>query len=471
MTDPAGDDPRIRSFVHTMRAAKMPEEAVATFVHHLRYYLEGDQGTLGHDRIEPAPDLPDAGDLGDFAERGAAALERTVVVKLNGGLGTSMGLERAKSLLEVRDGLSFLDLIARQVRAMRKATGSEVPLLMMNSFRTADDTERALASQAGLSVRGLPLGFRQHRVPKVLVDGDAPAQYPADRELEWCPPGHGDVYTALRTSGTLGELLAAGIELAFLSNADNLGAVIDTSLLGYMVSEGLEFMMEVADRTHADRKGGHLCRLRGDGLALRESAQCPPDEQDEFQDIDRYRYFNTNNLWVHLPTLARLLDDHGGVLPLATIVNHKTLDPRDPSSPPVVQLETAMGSAISIFDRAAAVRVPRRRFSPVKNTDDLLAVRSDAYRLTDDFRVVLAPGRTTPPTIQLDASYYKLIDDFESRFPYGAPSLIDCASLTVEGNVRFGADVVVRGEVHVRAGREPAPIEDGTVLTGALDLG
>ena len=471
MTQPAGNDPRIQPFVHTMRAADMPEVAVNTFVHHLRRYLAGDQGTLGRDRIEPAPDLPDADELGNVADLGAAALDRTVVLKLNGGLGTSMGLEKAKSLLEVREGLTFLDLITRQARAMRETTGADVPLLMMNSFRTADDTERALASDTGLSVRGLPLGFRQHRVPKVLVDDGSPARCAAEPELEWCPPGHGDVYTALHTSGTLHALLAAGIELAFLSNADNLGAVVDTSLLGYMVSEGLEFMMEVADRTPADRKGGHLCRLRGDGLALRESAQCPADEVGEFQDIRRYRYFNTNNLWVHLPSLARLLDEHGGVLPLATIVNHKTLDPRDPSSPAVVQLETAMGSAISLFDRAAAVRVPRRRFSPVKNTDDLLAVRSDAYRLTDDFRVVLAPGRTTPPTIQLDASYYKLIDDFESRFPYGAPSLIDCASLTVEGNVRFGADVVVRGEALVRAGDEPAAIEDGSVLIGVVDLG
>ncbi len=471
MTDPTDDDPRTRPFAHKMRAADMPEEAVATFMHHLRRYLAGDRGTLGRDRIEPAPDLPDADELGGFAELGVAACERIVVVKLNGGLGTSMGLEIAKSLLEVRGGLTFLDLIARQVHALREATGSEVPLLLMNSFRTADDTERALASHAGLSVRGLPLGFRQHRVPKVLVDGGSPARCPADPELEWCPPGHGDVYTAMRTSGTLGELLDAGIEIAFLSNSDNLGAVIDTSLLGYMVSEGLEFMMEVADRTHADRKGGHLCRLRGNGLALRESAQCPAEEEEEFQDIRRHRYFNTNNLWVHLPALARLLDDHGGVLPLATIVNHKTLDPRDPSSPPVVQLETAMGSAISLFHRAAAVRVPRRRFSPVKSTDDLLAVRSDAYRLTDDFRVVLNPGRTRPPTIRLDSRHYKLIDDFEARFPAGAPSLVACDSLTVEGDVRFGADVVVRGEVHVRAGREPAAIEDGTVLTGALDLG
>jgi UTP--glucose-1-phosphate uridylyltransferase len=231
-----------------------------------------------------------------------------------------------------------------------------------------------------------------------------------------------------------------------------------------MERTGSDFMMEVADRTPADRKGGHLCRL-GDGrLALRESAQCPPEETDEFQDINRYRYFNTNNIWISLPALAELLDLHGGFLPLDTIVNHKPVDPRDPRSPAVVQLETAMGAAISLFDNATAVRVPRRRFSPVKNTDDLLAVRSDAFELTSDGRVVLDPGRSAPPTIRLDARFYKYLDDFDRRFPTGPPSLVNCRSLSITGDVTFGEGVVVEGDVTIRGGDEPSRIPDGAVL-------
>jgi UTP--glucose-1-phosphate uridylyltransferase len=453
-----------------MKAADLPQQAIDTFLFHLGRYLAGESGTLGRDRIAPVATLPDADQLGHCREAGVGALDRVVIVKLNGGLGTGMGLESAKSLLEVRDELNFLDLIARQVQALRRGTDIRVPLMMMNSFRTERDTLRALAPYEDLEVEDLPVTFLQHRVPKVLVDGVTPAEYRPAPELEWCPPGHGDLYTALSTSGALERLLDAGIEYAFISNADNLGAVFDPALLGHMIRERIDFLMETADRTAADRKGGHLCRLSDGRLALRESAQCPPDEQDEFQDVTLYRYFNTNTIWVRLPALQRMMAEYGGVLPLTTIVNHKTLDPRDPSSPQVVQLETAMGSAISVFERSAAVRVPRTRFSPVKNTDDLLGVRSDAYRLTEDWRVVLRPDRTEPPVISLDDRYYRMIDDFEARFPDGPPSLRRCESLVVEGDVVFGGGVEIEGEVRIVVGDGARRIAPGTVLGGEVTL-
>ncbi len=453
---------RRSEFVKIMKDVGLPEPAIAAFRLHLDRFLSGDRGVLDRDQIEPVGELPDAEALDTYPDRDA--LGRAVVIKLNGGLGTSMGLKRAKSLIEVRPGASFLDLIARQVLELRRRYDTRTPLLLMNSFRTVDDTASALAAHPGLEVEALPLGFRQHRVPKILAADRSPVKWPENPELEWCPPGHGDVYTALVTSGLLGRLSDMGYELAFISNSDNLGAVLDPALLGHMAATGADFMMEVADRTLADRKGGHLCRLDGGRLALRESAQCPPDELEEFQDIDRYRYFNTNNIWVSLPALAGLLERHDGVLPLDTIVNRKTVDPRDPGSPDVVQLETAMGAAISLFDHAVAVRVPRTRFSPVKSTEDLLGVRSDAYRLTDDGRVVLAAERASPPTISLDPEFFKLLDDFEQRFPAGPPSLVRCTGLTVRGDVTFGSGVVVEGEVTVQAGAEPGRVPDGAVL-------
>ncbi len=453
-----------------MRDAGMPEPAIRAFLLHYRRLVQGEAGLLGRDRISPVDTLPDAEEFSVYRAAGETALQRTAVIKLNGGLGTSMGLERAKSLLPVRDGATFLDLIARQLTALREARSELVPLLLMNSFRTEDDTEAALEAYPELAHSHLGIGFRQHRVPKVDAETLAPASNPGDPDLEWCPPGHGDLYTALVTSGTLSRLLDAGFEYAFVSNADNLGAVLQPDLLGYMVVERAGFMMEAADRTAADRKGGHLCRLHDGRLALRESAQCPPDEVEQFHDIELYRYFNTNNIWIHLPRLEELIEGHDGVLPLPTIVNRKRLDPRDPSSPPVIQLESAMGAAISLFPDAVAVRVPRRRFSPVKTTDDLLAVRSDAYALTSDGRVVLAEGRATPPDIVLDRRFFKLVDAFDLRFGHGIPSLLRCDHLEVEGDVFFGSDVEIVGSVRIAAPDGRSVVPSGTVVDEDLVL-
>jgi UTP--glucose-1-phosphate uridylyltransferase len=300
-----------------------------------------------------------------------------------------------------------------------------------------------------------------------------PVIWPADPDLEWCPPGHGDIYTALVTSGMLNLLLTAGYEYAFVANADNLGAALDPAILGYFVAERLPFLMEATDRTAADRKGGHLARATDGRLILRESAQCPPQDVAAFQDITRHRFFNTNNLWLNLPALRALLEERQGVLGLPMIRNGKPVDPCDAASTPVYQLETAMGAAIGLFEAAGAVRVPRTRFAPVKTTDDLLAVRSDAYVLTDDFRVAPNPRRrlSEPPAVSLDARFYRLIDDLEARFPFGPPSLLDCRRLAVQGDVRFGRDVICRGAVEIaNSSAQQAPIADHAVLEGRISL-
>ncbi len=419
--------------------------------------LSGATGGISHAQIDAIDDVADAEALEGYEKQGHSALAKTVVIKLNGGLGTSMGLEQAKSLIPVKNGLRFIDIIARQIEQLRVRDGHSVPLLLMNSEHTQADSLEALEAYPALA-SDLPLDFLQHRVPKICADNLAPADMDENPELGWCPPGHGDIYTALVTSGVLSQLLEKGIEYAFISNADNLGAVVDAGILGYFTEEKLPFMMEVADRTPADRKGGHLARLKDGRLTLRELAQCPDDELDEFQDISLYRYFNTNSLWVNLRSLRETLDRYDNLLPLPLIRNRKTLDPRDPSSPAVYQLETAMGAAISLFANASALRVPRTRFAPVKTCDDLLAIWSDAYALTDDFRVVPNPARTLPHLdIVLDKKHYRLVPQLEEHFPHGAPSLLHCASLRIDGDVRFGSGVQCRGQVHLQA-------EQGAVL-------
>jgi UTP--glucose-1-phosphate uridylyltransferase len=117
-----------------------------------------------------------------------------------------------------------------------------------------------------------------------------------------------------------------------------------------------------------------------------------------------------------------------------------------------------------VFDGAAALHVPRSRFVPVKTTNELLALRSDAYEVADGWTVRLVPPRDgRPPLVELDSDYFKLLSDFEARFAAGPPSLARCDRLTVEGDVSFGGGVVVRGSVTVDG---PVRIEDGTVLEG-----
>jgi UTP--glucose-1-phosphate uridylyltransferase len=446
--------------VEKMRADGVPDVAVRTFAHYYEKLAAGEQGVVPESEIEPVDDVPG---MDDLPEADPSALDRAIVLKLNGGLGTSMGMTQAKSLVEVKDGLSFLDIIARQVLEARRRSGARLPLVLMNSFYTRDDSLRALERYEDLP-SDVPLDFVQDKVPKLLADELRPVEWPADRDLEWAPPGHGDLYTALVVSGTLEMLLDRGYEYAFVSNADNLGAVLEPRILSWFAAEEIPFLMEVADRTEADRKGGHLARRPGGGLLLREIAQTPDEDAGAFQDVARHRFFNTNSLWVNLRALGRAMEERDGILGLPMIVNRKTVDPGDAGSPAVIQLETAMGAAIAVFEGARALRVPRQRFAPVKTTSDLLALRSDAYELTPDQRVELAEGRDQAPVIDLDGAHYKLLRDFEARFPGGAPSLVECERLNVEGDVVFGRGVVVRGSVRVTG---PRRIDDGAVLEDA----
>jgi len=444
----------LRACEDKMRAAGLPEVAIETFAHYYRQLEAGETGLIAESEIEPVDALPDADDL--VEEAGPELLRQAVVIKLNGGLGTSMGMTGPKSLLTAKDGATFLELLARQAQAL------DVPLVLMNSFATRDASLAALPD--GLS-GDLPPDFVQHKEPKVRSADLAPVEWPANPELEWCPPGHGDLYTALQTSGVLERMLEQGYRYAFVANSDSLAAVLEPRILAWMAREGAPFVMEVCDRTEADRKGGHIARSHNGGLLLREVAQCPEEDLGAFQDVARHRYFNTNTIWLDLHAVAAELSARGGVLGLPLIRNRKTVDPSDKSSPEVFQIETAMGAALDVIDGARALRVARDRFTPVKTTADLLALRSDAYEVVPDGSVVLAAPQ--PPVIELDSEHFKLVGDFEPRFAAGAPSLRACTRLAVEGDVTFGADVVVVGDVTIQAHGGPVHLADGTVLSGS----
>lgn len=437
-------DDRFQSFAEKMRSAGMPDIAISNFKHLYEQLLDGGSGSIPESSIQAVHQLPNTEDLNlQHREAGIAALPQTVLLKLNGGLGTSMGLDKAKSLITIRQQQNFLDIIAQH------AIHSNVQLLLMNSFNTHEDSLDALQKYPALNSTKFALDFLQHRTPKINQADLSPASCSHNEKLEWHPPGHGDIYISLSGSGMLEELLESGYRYALISNADNLGAVIDTQLLGYMVKKDIPFLMEVTDRTDADKKGGHLARLMDGRLVLRESAQCQDQDKREFSDISKHPYFNTNNLWVDLLQLQNKLIENNNILDLPLIRNSKTLDPKDIKSSPIYQLETAMGSAISAINGAQAIHVPRSRFIPVKTTDDLLLVRSDIYELNENFTLTSKLPFTELPLIILDNSFYKLIDDFETRFPFGPPSLLECRGLKVKGDIVFADNITIKGRVHL----------------------
>ena len=311
-----------------MREAGLADEAIASFRHYYRQLVAGEEGVVHESEIEPVEELPAIGDLEMDEAAGREALDRAVILKLNGGLGTSMGLEQAKSLLEVKDGLTFLDVIAQQTLDLRSREGARLPLVLMNSFHTREDSLAALERYGNLPA-DVPLDFLQNQIPKMRADDLQPVSWPANPSLEWCPPGHGDVYTALVTSGMLDELLERGYRYLFISNSDNLGAVLEPRILAWMAAEEIPFVSEQC-RAHGGRPqgGAPRARPRRAPAAARDARRRRKRTRAAFEDIERHRFFNTNNLWVDIRVLKEVFERRGGVLGLPMIRNRKTVDPR-----------------------------------------------------------------------------------------------------------------------------------------------
>lgn len=451
-----------------MRSAGVPEVAIDVFSRFYGIVSEGQESFVRENTIDPLVDVHFLDEIEGSTEMEPSishtAIGKTAIIKLNGGLGTSMGMEHAKSLLKVRDQYTFLDIIAGQVLETRATTGASLPVIFMNSFSTDADTLAALKAYPSLQVAGLPLTILQNQEPKLRLSDLEPVEYPQDPTLEWCPPGHGDVYTVLQSSGLLDQLIEHGYEYLNISNADNLGAYPSAEIAQWFESSGAPFVAETVQRTPADRKGGHVV-VRDGQLILRETAQTHVEDEAAAANISRHKYFNANTLWIRLRALKELLVEHNGVLPLPLIQNLKNVNPSDSSSEKVVQLEFAMGAAIELFEGAQALVIDRSRFLPVKTTNDLMLLRSDVYELSPDFR--LSP-QIEEPLITLDKDVYALIAQFEDRFPHGVPSLRHAHSLTVVGDWAFGQGVTVVGDARLSAtAGEQHVIPDGSTVSDA----
>ncbi|BBN03362.1 UTP--glucose-1-phosphate uridylyltransferase [Marchantia polymorpha subsp. ruderalis] len=434
-------------------------EEKAGFVNLIERYLSKSGDDIVWNKIKPPTDevvvpYDNLAPLSGEEAETKSLLDKLAVLKLNGGLGTTMGCTGPKSVIEVRDGLTFLDLIVKQIEHLNGTYGSEVPLVLMNSFNTHEDTLEIVRKYEGSKLDVML--FNQSQYPRICADDLMP--WPAKGKTDkagWYPPGHGDVFPALYNSGKLDELIAKGKEYVFIANSDNLGAIVDLKILKHLVNNGNEYCMEVTPKTLADVKGGTLIAYEG-RVQLLEIAQVADEHVNEFKSIDKFKIFNTNNMWVSLKAIKRLVE--ADALKMEIIPNPKEVD-----GVKVLQLETAAGAAIRFFDKAIGVNVPRSRFLPVKATSDLLLVQSDLYTM-EEGSVLRNPARTSAenPSVELGPEFKK-VGNFLQRFK-SIPSILNLDSLKVAGDVAFGKDIVLKGTVIVDALKEKLEIPDEAVI-------
>lgn len=397
-------------------------------------------------------------------------LDKLVVIKLNGGLGTSMGCHGPKSVISVRNDLTFLDLTVQQIEHLNKTYKANVPLVLMDSFNTDEDTQKIVRKYKGLQIEIHT--FNQSCFPRINRDTLLPVAKNCNVEQDidaWYPPGHGDFYWSFKNSGLLKKFLDAGRQYCFISNIDNLGATVDMKILNSLLNPSTpqthEFVMEVTDKTRADVKGGTLIHYENK-LRLLEIAQVPKEHVDDFKSVKTFKFFNTNNLWAKLDAIDRVLNENK--LNLEIIINNKTLS----NGLNVIQLETAVGAAMKTFEGGIGINVPRSRFLPVKKTSDLLLVMSNLYSLKNG-TLVMSPQRMFPttPLVKLGENHFSKVKEFLGRFA-NIPDLIELDHLTVSGDVTFGRGVSLKGTVIIIANHgDRIDIPSGALLENKIVSG
>jgi UTP--glucose-1-phosphate uridylyltransferase len=382
-------------------------------------------------------------------------LKKLVVIKLNGGLSTTMGGRIPKCVLTAKNGLSYLEIVLAQIEALSRKIEIDIPLVLMNSFFTHASTMEIVNRR-----KAKALTLLQSQTPRLLRNDFSPLNTGTDDD--WSPPGHGDLFDSLKRSKMLEDLLDKGYKWAFVSNLDNLAAYPESWVLDLMDESDVDFILEVTDRTNEDKKGGAPV-VRNGLLELLEIAQVSPSDRMIFQDIYRFPYFNTNNLWVNLEALSHLLS--AGPMDLPIIQNYKNVQSQD-----IVQLETAMGAALGCFKKSKVLKVSRDRFFPTKKISDLFVLQSDACALDSMARLRRNGSRPnylpSLPRVFFSEDFLNSPLDLENRFQNSTTvSLVRTDTLDIYGAVFFESDVTVVGRVEIRGGSEESyRIPSGTVL-------
>lgn len=391
-------------------------------------------------------------------------LDKLVVIKLNGALATPLGCSGPTSTIPVRDNLTSLDLTVQQLEQLNKLYNTDVPLVLMNSFLTDEETEKVIRKYSSFEVTIRT--FNQSCFPRINKDTLMPAAAKSGvfTENDWYPPGHGNFYKAFSDSGLLELFIGEGKEFCFISNMDNVGANIDLDILQMCLTGVQEFVMEVTEKTRADVKGGTLIQYEGK-LRLLEVAQVPNDKLEDFMSVKKFNVFNTNNLWISLPAIRRVITDD--ILEMEIIVNPVTLN----NGSNGYQLVTAIGAAMKCFDNAVGLTVPRSRFLPVKKTSDLLLLMSNLYS-PHHGQLKMSGKRMFPttPFIKLGQNFQN-ISELLKRFG-SIPDILELDHLSVSGDVTFGKQVSLKGTVIIIANHgDRIDIPSGSCLENKIVSG
>ncbi|XVF56735.1 hypothetical protein PTKIN_Ptkin06aG0144200 [Pterospermum kingtungense] len=360
---------------------------------------------------------------GDIAEN-KQLLDKLVVVKFNGASGKNMGFSGPKSLIEVKNGSTSLDLIVNQIQSLNSKYGSNVPLLLMNSRRTHNDSLKVLDKYSSSMVEIHPFSQGEQTQQELSANEEG--------EDEWYSSDHGAQFLSLLNSGTLDLLLSQGKEYALVINPDNVAAVVDPKILNHLTQNSIEYCMEVTPTTSTGLMNFMASSLQGK-FKLEDFTSNPTQSL-----VKKFKFIDTRNMWIDLKAIKRLIDNNA--------------------------LKLDELSTLKLFEKSIGITIPQSRFLPLNSTSDLLLLQSDLYTFAEG-ALVHNELRTSPtnPSISLGAEFEK-ISDFKSRFK-SIPSIVRLDSLEVTGDVWFGADIALKGRVVIAA--EPGVtlrIPDGVVL-------
>ncbi|CAN1226241.1 UTP--glucose-1-phosphate uridylyltransferase [Linum grandiflorum] len=355
-------------------------------------------------------------------------LDKLVVVKLNSTLGTAVGFNGPKSMIDVRDGVTSLDLLVNQIQNLNQKYGSDIPLVLINSARTHDDTSKVLEQYSTSNIDILPVqqGQQLGESPDVLENENK--LYASDQAA---------ALRSLIDSGALDVLLAKGKEYVLVVSPDNSAVAVDAKILNHLITNKIVLCMEVMP-TPGYYSTNPMVNDSEGNFQLGEIAEDPSAHS-----MEKFKFISTKTLWLSLNAIKRLADTNS--LKVDNVSTSEEVEDNQLPSQDFLPL-----SVTQLFDKAVGINVPQSRFLQLNTTSDLLLVKSDLYAVIDG-SLARNPFRSSPldPSIQLGPEFEK-IDHFESRFQ-SIPSIVELDALKVTGDVWFGAGVTLKGNVSINA--------------------
>lgn len=296
------------------------------------------------------------------------------IIKLNGGIASSMVRHNfPKCLIQIKEDYTILDIIMnRHIKFNKNET-----ILLLNSFYTHDETRQFIQLNYPNAIESL-IYLEQKANPRVLESSKEILNM--DNPDHIYPIGHGELIYKLIDTEIIDKLIEDGIEYIFVSNIDNLNAVKNNDILQDLMDNGIDYALEIVERTEQDKKGGIVVKYDG-RYKIVEIGECGLDDLSNFMDIEKYKYFNTNNIWIRTKAIKELSKQDTNYLEKVDIIkNRKKLK----TGEDCVQLEYALGGFLKMFDKVKFYLVDRNRFMPIKNEEQLDNLRSDKYKLNKE---------------------------------------------------------------------------------------